>query len=450
MSARVPLFTLVLFLGLLGRAAGAEPSWWRQFFPKPQCPESIIETLYASGMNEFYSSRARFRRRIQALENQYGAEPFLLKVWFERIIQNPEIVALMRGLDVPREGKKNWRLSGGWGQDHLLVQAPHLWAKIRQNLPEIGQRYHERLKLDWDLIYELLSSDEISMGDSAWLLFHPTEVEPLKKTLERAASLKVTYFDFHSTPDGLFPRYVLEDLHHSWRRLVRSPRELTAGEAFACEEGSLNLRSSLGEWGLLPLERERAEGQLLWLAPEHRIERPDLVRRYRAFSHEFRFYHSILMHQLLDETKTSAQRARTLSELMHFRGDFLPLQSLRVAEIGRFNIPPEAHVGGRAQLYFGFLVLMQVRPIEVVYVEAPKGPLETLLKADYENLSFRVIGETERGYKMRTTATDLEKVLLAYLTSENGKRHLTDEQNQILDSLFLNRAVWRPNAKAVW
>ncbi|MEZ4750481.1 MAG: hypothetical protein R3B54_07580 [Bdellovibrionota bacterium] len=304
---------------------------------------------------------------MNRIPHYHGLNVDLVRKRYQLLNDHPEVVALMKGMNVP-SGAANTsvRLSGGWGQDFLFVPSFPLWAAVHENLEPLTDRMGRELHLHPILVQQMFRGDHTSIPDSGWVI---AEWKDEKGEVKRA-TVKITFFDREMTPDGPFPRFSFESplVDYFWAS-YRLPRQLTPFQADVALEGYFSLKSSLDHWGALPLEALTNT-----LVPEHQAERYDLEKNpdFAGFLGEpFMLRHQIYMVNVIESFRTK-DVTKHLKALHDFRTRHIPPGALEIAELGRFNIPEHAPPAVKAHLYYGLSVLLRTRPIRQLYLLAPK------------------------------------------------------------------------------
>ncbi|MCB0405298.1 MAG: hypothetical protein KDD51_10975 [Bdellovibrionales bacterium] len=344
---------------------------WRDWLgPYGPCPREMVEQLFAGGQSQNFETAGAFRRWINKLPGYHGLSIELVKRRYELLNSHPEVVALMKGMEVPAGvGNTTVQLSGGWGQDFLFVPSFPLWEAVHENLEPLIDRMGRELHLHPILVQQMFRGDHTSIPDSGWVI---AEWKDDKGETKRA-TVKITFFDREMTPDGPFPRFSLESplVNYFWAS-YRLPRQLSPFQAEVAAEGYFSLKSSLDYWGTLPLE-----SLTNCLIPEHQAERYNLEQNpdYAGlFSDPFLLRHQLYMVNVIEAFKTK-EVTKHLQALYEFRNKRIPPGALEVAELGRFNIPEEAPRSIKAHLFYGLSVLLRTRPINQLYLLSPK-PLD--------------------------------------------------------------------------
>lgn len=353
-------FQIILLLFLVcSPGYGGILDWFRS----GPCPAALVQELYSSGQDQNFDSLRTFRRWVNRLPSYHGLTIDLVKRRYHRLNERPELVRLMKGMDVP-SGEKNerpLRLSGGWGQDFLFVPSFPLWEAVHENFAPLVDRMGRHLHLHPILMQQMFRGDHTGIGDSGWVIVEWNDGNEIKR-----ATVKITFYDREMTPDGPFPRFSFESaLADYFWTTYRTPRNLTGFQADLALEGFFSLKSSLDHWGLLPLEGLTHE-----LIPEHQAATYD-PQFAGLFGDPFLLRHRIYMANVIDNFKTSDIQA-LLAHLHEFRERFIPQGALEVAELGRFNIPEGAPASVRAQLYYGLSLLLSSRKINTLYLLSPK------------------------------------------------------------------------------
>ncbi|MCB0417601.1 MAG: hypothetical protein KDD39_08130 [Bdellovibrionales bacterium] len=344
---------------------------WRDWLgPYGPCPAEMVSQLYNAGQHQNFVSRGAFRRWVNRIPNYHGLSVELVKKRYDLLNAHPEVVALMKGMDVPSGDENSTvRLSGGWGQDFLFVPSFPLWIAVHENFEPLVDRMGRELHLHPILVQQMFRGDHTSIPDSGWVIVEWKD----EKNEIRRATVKITFFDREMTPDGPFPRFSFESplANYFWAS-YRLPRQLTPFQADVAAEGYFSLKSSLDYWGTLPLESLTNS-----LVPEHQAERYDLEKNPNyagLFGDPFLLRHQLNMVNVIEAFNTK-DVTKYLQHLHEFRTRHIPPGALEIAELGRFNIPENAPPAVKRHLYYGLSVLLRTRPINQLYLLSPK-PLD--------------------------------------------------------------------------
>lgn len=352
---RLPILYLLLIL-----APQAHAGFF--FWNRGNCPKALTQELYDQGQGENFESLKVFRRWINRLPKYHGLSVDLLKTRYQKLNAQSELISLMKGMVVP-SGRENvsLKLSGGWGQDFMFVPTFQLWESVNENFAPLVDRMGEKLHLDPILVQQLFRGDHISIPDSAWAIAESGEGSEVKR-----GSVKITYFDREMTSDGPWPRFSFESVFAPDSfTMYQVPNTISGFYADLALEGFFSLKSSLGHWGLLPLEAHTDK-----LVPEHDPKTYD-PQYAELFSDPFLLRHQMFMTIVIEGFRKRDVKKR-MEYLLDFRERNIPKEALEVAELQRFNIPPGLPPATKTQLFYATVVLLRQRPIKTVYLLAPK------------------------------------------------------------------------------
>lgn len=358
MRAWWKLALLTTAIGLVSPTYGvSDPLSWlwksREIEGLP-CSVHLLEQLFKSASLRTRFSQSSFLKFAAEMPPRFGLPPELVQRRYQALVDHPELAELMGGMELPATVGQGLSVSAAWGADYNFLPNYAHWQKVRENLPSLVDRMGRRLHLDPILEHQLFAADETSVSDSGWVI---VSSQNGKEKID--STIKITFFDYDTTPDGAWPRYYFESLLTEMKILhFRRPRELSDYEANLVLEGFFTLKSSLDYWGIFPSELETG-----YRFPEHE----------QVFDREYLWKQREISNDLLDHFG-QPDVAQIFAKLQDLRKK-IPQNAREMAELQRFNIPVGANPASKAQVFYGMTVLLSLRPIKTVVALSPRpGP----------------------------------------------------------------------------
>lgn len=350
---------------LMASLAQGKPWNWRWLFGKNidglPCSAEMLSELFKNASLQTRFSRKSFLKFTAEMPPRFGLPPELVSRRYQALLDHPELAELMGGFELPKAVAQDVTISGAWGADYNFLPNYAHWQKVRENLPALVDRMGKRLHLDPVLEHQLFAADETTVSDSGWVI-----VSSRNGQEKIDSTIKITYFDYETTPDGGWPRYYFYSMLPDAPMFLhfRRPRELSDFEANLVLEGYYALLSSLDYWGLFPSELETG-----YRFSEHE----------NIFDRDYLRDHRLAMNDLLDhfgqpDIADYFQKVQALRQKV-------PQQAREMAELQRFNIPPGAHPASKAQVFYGMTVLLSLRPIKTVVALSPRPAPKSGLRA---------------------------------------------------------------------
>ena len=395
---------------------------------------STYRNFVRGSLGKLFPSFRSFQNKVrEVVENRFLDDEAILH-YYRQLAERPHLISLMRGLTVSNP-ENEIVVSAGWGEDLNFVPATGLWNDVISGLPTIATTYSRKLGLPNDFLFDLIHGDQISIADSGWVIVTKSPkrkwYKPWESPKTRAATVKISLFDENTNPNGVWPRYAMTSASQLGVNPATDPADFGAADMV----DGIQVKSSLTSWGLLPLEQSTG-----YRIKEHR---PETYQSSRAsnypnlFSQRFTIEHWLQMDAVIRARGDAKASAKTIEALKAFRKKNLPPKALRVAEIGRFTIPPELGPQGKAHVLYGLLALIRDKPIDRLYLEAPKVPGDLLRKTYERDYGFTVehsfeaapeTGSAIAGHVMSISKDQLMENLSRLLAEGQLSKYLTEEQ----------------------